>query len=255
MRGPSRAVLIICRETEIVRSLVRDLQRRGHDVLTAADSESAIALMEQQAAGTALVEIPMGRKVIERFAGELPILAFTSGDVAGSVPGAEAGPSPLRDFVDAVSAAWDRRRLAPAAGGESMLPQDLRAISGDRPARATILLVEGEPLVRTFVRMALEHHGYAVLEARDSQEAVHLSEQHPGDIDLMLAELNLPRTTGLELAERLLRTRPTTRIAFMSGLTTNLAIQQFDLKEHTALLEKPFTVETLVRKIQEVLGS
>ncbi len=254
MLGPSRAVLVIGRETEVVRLLVRDLQRRGYDVLTATDSASAIALLERQAAGTALVEIPMGRQVIERFAGELPMLAFTSGDLAGLASDAETRQDPLRGFVDAVSAAWDRR-LAPATGGESTLPRELGAGSGDRPGRATILLVDGEPLVRTFVRKALEHHGYAVLEARDCQEAVHLSQQHPGNIDLLLAELNLPRTTGLELAERLQRARPTIKIAFMSGLTANLARQQFDLKEHTALLEKPFTVETLIRKVQEVLGA
>ncbi|MCP5118708.1 MAG: response regulator, partial [bacterium] len=64
---------------------------------------------------------------------------------------------------------------------------------------ATILLVDDEKIIRTLVRVALEQHDYHVLEAGSGRRAIAVARKHSGPVDLLLAELSLPRMSGVEL--------------------------------------------------------
>jgi CheY-like chemotaxis protein len=117
----------------------------------------------------------------------------------------------------------------------------------------TLLLVEDEAAVRASVRRLLEWHGYRVLEARTGADALRIYDAYEGEIDLVLTDILMPEMGGYELVELLRARRPDLRVVFMSGyaeraLTTNGAIPS-----GTGYLEKPFTVETLMRRIREVL--
>jgi CheY-like chemotaxis protein len=116
-----------------------------------------------------------------------------------------------------------------------------------------LLLVEDEAAVRASVRRLLEWHGYRVLEARTGADALRIYDAYEGEIDLVLTDILMPEMGGYELVELLRARRPDLRVVFMSGyaeraLTTNGAIPS-----GTGYLEKPFTVETLMRRIREVL--
>nr|WP_322800364.1 response regulator [Thermoflexus sp.] len=64
-----------------------------------------------------------------------------------------------------------------------------------------ILIVDDERAIRRFLRLILEAHGYAVLEAVDGQEALQLTAtQRP---DLLLLDLGLPDIDGVEVLRRL----------------------------------------------------
>jgi two-component system, cell cycle sensor histidine kinase and response regulator CckA len=117
----------------------------------------------------------------------------------------------------------------------------------------TILLVEDEPAVRAFVARALRQQGYQVLDASNGGEAVLIAEQHPDHIHLLLTDVIMPRCSGKQLAERLLRTRTTLRVLFMSGYTEDIIAPHGLLADGTAFIEKPLTAESLGRKIREVL--
>ena len=80
----------------------------------------------------------------------------------------------------------------------------------------TILLVDDEKILRTLVRVALERRGHQVIEAQTGRRASTLARRHQGPIDLLVAELTLPRMSGLALAESLAAERPEMGTLFLS---------------------------------------
>jgi len=118
----------------------------------------------------------------------------------------------------------------------------------------TVLLVEDEDTVRDLTRDILEAHGYTVLEARHGAEALRISEQHSGAIDLMLTDVVMPEMGGREVAERLAVRRPETKVLYMSGYTDSAVVHHGVLDASTAFLQKPFSATVLVRKLREILG-
>jgi PAS domain S-box-containing protein len=119
----------------------------------------------------------------------------------------------------------------------------------------TLLLVEDESAVRSSVRRLLEWHGYTVLEARNGAEALRVYEAHEGNIDLVLTDVVMPEMGGHELVEQLRARRPDLRVLFMSGYAERAFTSNGSIPAGTGYLEKPFTVETLMRRLREVLDS
>ena len=117
----------------------------------------------------------------------------------------------------------------------------------------TILLVEDEKGVRTLTRQVLERSGYTVLEAEHGDDATLLCERYSGTIHLLLSDVVLTRMSGREMVQRLGPMRPNMKILYMSGYTDEAIIQHGVLQPGTAFLQKPFTPESLLRKVREVL--
>ncbi|HEX2684965.1 MAG TPA: ATP-binding protein [Kofleriaceae bacterium] len=117
----------------------------------------------------------------------------------------------------------------------------------------TILVAEDEEQLRNVVRRTLERQGFSVLMARSGSEAIELCETHAGTIALLLTDLVMPGMSGRELADRLVPLRPSIKILYMSGYTEN-AIANHDLRDaRMAFLAKPFTPESLLHKVRELL--
>jgi CheY-like chemotaxis protein len=128
----------------------------------------------------------------------------------------------------------------------------------DRPRPATlygsetVLLVEDDVQVREVALAILRRHGYAVIAARDGDEAVRACEAHPHHIHLLLTDMVMPGITGRELARRLAGLRPGMKVLCMSGYT-DLADVADEPDTGTAYLQKPFTAETLASCVRHVL--
>jgi CheY-like chemotaxis protein len=119
--------------------------------------------------------------------------------------------------------------------------------------RETVLLVEDEAGVRRLARQALEARGYYVLEAADGEAALAVSRQHTGTIDLLLSDVVMPRMSGRELSQQLAATHPNTRVIFTSGYTDDAIVRHGLQQAESDFLQKPFTVQALLRKVREVL--
>ncbi|HXI60598.1 MAG TPA: ATP-binding protein, partial [Polyangia bacterium] len=119
----------------------------------------------------------------------------------------------------------------------------------------TILLVEDQEQVRVVAEDILRRNGYRVIAAKDGGEALLCCETHPGAIHLMLTDVVMPQMSGAELAKRIAAIRPNTRILFMSGYTDDSVIRHGVLESGIAFLQKPFTPDSLNRKVREVLSA
>ncbi|MEW6666530.1 MAG: PAS domain S-box protein [Thermodesulfobacteriota bacterium] len=118
----------------------------------------------------------------------------------------------------------------------------------------TVLVVEDDKMVRNMTLKILQKYGYTVLCARDGQEALRISKEHKGFIDLMLTDIVMPGMSGKDLAEELKGIQPGLKVLFMSGYTDNAIVHHGILDEGIAFLQKPFTPEGLARKVREALG-
>ena len=116
-----------------------------------------------------------------------------------------------------------------------------------------ILLVEDEPNVRRIARRILERNGYIVLEAANGAEALRVLERRQEPIALVLTDLVMPEMGGKELASRLRSVSPTPRVLFMSGYTEDAVLRQSAMEPGAMFLDKPFTFDTLIRKVREAL--
>ena len=122
------------------------------------------------------------------------------------------------------------------------------------PGSETILLVEDEDVVRDLTRRVLERQGYTVLACADGMHAVALAELDDRRIDLLLTDVVMPGMRGYEVAKRVASTRPTIKILYMSGYAEE-ALVGLPAFAANALIEKPFAVDALARRVRETLES
>jgi len=117
----------------------------------------------------------------------------------------------------------------------------------------TILLVEDEELVRNLNREILESYGYKVIEARNGVEALKICSEGEIIIDLLMTDVVMPEMGGSELASKLAVSRPDLKVLFTSGYTDDAVIRHGVKDEGTNFLQKPFSLDTLLNKVREVL--
>jgi len=118
------------------------------------------------------------------------------------------------------------------------------------PVEEKVLVVEDAEGLRELVRRLLQRQGYTVLVASNADEALRLFEEHPS-IDLLLTDVVMPGASGPELTRQLVERRPALKVVYMSGYTEEAIVQHG--VPRIAFLHKPFTSDTLVRKLREVL--
>jgi PAS domain S-box-containing protein len=119
----------------------------------------------------------------------------------------------------------------------------------------TVLLLEDEERVRKLAQRILEAGGYRVLVASRGEEAVQMCKEHQGAIHLLLTDMVMPQLSGRDVASQLSPLRAEMRVLYMSGYTDNAVVRHGMLEPGMAFLQKPFTPETLLNKVREVLDS
>lgn len=111
-----------------------------------------------------------------------------------------------------------------------------------------ILVVDDDAGVRGFLRMALENAGYEVGEATGSEEALRLFESNY--YDLLITDIVMPGTDGLQLAARAHHLSPGLRVIFMTGF----AAKYEEELSGSVCLSKPFTLGSLLAAVESAIG-
>ena len=120
------------------------------------------------------------------------------------------------------------------------------------PKDAVILLAEDDPVIRNLVTLMLSKEGYSVLTANDGQEAFEICRRFKNPIHLLLTDKTMPRMSGLELAESILKKRSEIKIMIMSGETAETILNK---NTPDAFLAKPFMPPTLLKCVRRLLSS
>lgn len=143
------------------------------------------------------------------------------------------------------------------------LPADRSAVESDGAPRLPpmrsghnelILLVDDEELIREIARAILTSAGYRVLTAADGREGARLFNAKSADIALVITDRDMPLSDGAAMAESVRARSPAMKILVMSGLTS--AKRGDDLRRRkfgNASIAKPFSAETLLRSVEQLL--
>jgi len=126
--------------------------------------------------------------------------------------------------------------------------------SARAPTGKTVLIVDDEPSVRMLVTEVLEDLGYSPIEASDGPAGLRILESEAA-IDLLISDVGLPGgINGRQLADAARITRPELKVLFITGYAENAIIGSGHLAPGMRVLTKPFVVETLANRIQDMIG-
>ena len=117
----------------------------------------------------------------------------------------------------------------------------------------TILVVEDEAGVRALVIKLLQDLGYRLLQAQSGPHALDVWRQHGDEVDLLITDIVMPDgMNGVDLAERLRRSRPSLKVIYTSGYLADLSREDI-LRHADAYIAKPFSLMELARLVRRTL--
>ena len=127
-------------------------------------------------------------------------------------------------------------------------------VSGAAPAETgeTVLVIEDEPVVRSLVVEVLADLGYRAIEAVDGPQGLEIVRSSQR-IDLLITDVGLPGLNGRQVADAARALRAGLKILFMTGYAENAALASGSLDAGMTLITKPFTMETLLTRVREII--
>ena len=140
--------------------------------------------------------------------------------------------------------------LGPAAGSRSPMPVPASAA---RAGRGTILIADDEPAVLSAAALMLQHQGYTTVVAADGHEAVRHFRAEPDRFAAVLLDLTMPGLSGAEVLREIRGLRPAVRVLMMSGFSPQDVLSRLQGTGQIAILHKPFTMETLLARLAEII--
>jgi DNA-binding NtrC family response regulator len=140
------------------------------------------------------------------------------------------------------------------AGADAELPLATGEFVVPAHTKATIMLVEDDPMVRGAVRRILDRSPHRVLEAESGADALQIFRQHRGEIDLIITDMVMPNMTGAELVGELREWNPSLRAIIMSGYSEETTARDWRLPPNALFLEKPLSPARLLRAVSDALG-
>jgi PAS domain S-box-containing protein len=117
----------------------------------------------------------------------------------------------------------------------------------------TVLVVDDEPSIRKLLIQTMQPLGYKLLDASSGEDALKVSDEYPGAIDLLITDVVMPGMNGMQLAETLKHRQPGMSVIFMSGYTDRAIVQKNILDRNLILIQKPITPSVVAAKVREVL--
>lgn len=117
----------------------------------------------------------------------------------------------------------------------------------------TILVVEDEEPLRRMLRRVLEQRGYTVFTAESGRDALKLTLDHDGEIDLVVTDVVMPTMSGPQFAEHLRIARPHVPVIYVSGYTDDEISRRGLVRSNTVILAKPFSPDRLANTVRDVL--
>ncbi|CAB3783589.1 hybrid sensor histidine kinase/response regulator [Pararobbsia alpina] len=262
--GGTETVLVAEDDEEVRKTVIELLLDLGYRVLKAKDATAALAIIESGAPIDLLftdVVMPgplrspdLARKARER----LPHLAvlFTSGYTENAV--VHAGR--LDDGVELLSKPYTRealaRKIRHVLRNRQQRAMSHKVLFADVPSSRVaapdldaprVLLVEDDELIRAGTAEMLRNFGLDITEAATGAMALRMLQQQA--VDILLVDVGLPDTSGIELSVEACRNYPRLRVIIASGHDVALNAEQRIALPNVAILRKPYDLEDLRRML------
>lgn len=138
-----------------------------------------------------------------------------------------------------------------SAPQRTQAPEERRNVRGQE----TILVVEDEEVVRNLTVRMLQTLGYQTLQAPHGGEALEICRTYKDPIHLILTDMIMPHMNGRQFVEELQKTRKDFKVLFVSGYSSDDTVDGKTIGVDVPLIQKPFTRDTLGRKIRELLDA
>ena len=118
-----------------------------------------------------------------------------------------------------------------------------------------LLLVDDEDSIRNFLSEILEEQGYKVIEASNGKEGLRKFKDTKDKIHLLISDITMPSMSGPELVNKLREFQPDIKTLFISGNVDNDFIKEQISNSNVSFLQKPFTFDSIILKIREILDN
>lgn len=249
--------ILVVEDEPMVRKLAcRILRSNGYTVLEAGNGIEALQMFErhQKAIQLVVTDVVMpkmsGRQLSEEIHRRNPHLKvlFMSGYTDDAV---------VRHGVLDAEAEFLQKPFSPLALAHKVrdvLDHPASHVPAPIPSEA-ILLVDDEPAVRKSTAILLRGKGFIVLEAANGEEALKVSSEYPGPLKLTLTDINMPKMSGRQLAERLQQQRPDIQVLFMSGDLDGRSNNRSHKEIGSHFIQKPAPASILIQKIRDILDN
>jgi len=119
---------------------------------------------------------------------------------------------------------------------------------------ATILVVDDDDIVRGLMAELLEILGYTVIQASDGDQGLQIYQDRRDQIDLVLLDMIMPRTSGEELFYKLRLINPLVKVLVSSGYSPNDEAISKILRQGARFIQKPTTLSELSGAVADILG-
>ncbi|OKY75358.1 MAG: hypothetical protein BM485_08815 [Desulfobulbaceae bacterium DB1] len=138
-----------------------------------------------------------------------------------------------------------------------LLERDPLAANGDKKpiihqGSGTILVIDDDEVLRETSRAILESVGYTVLIANDGREGVDVYRDNKDDIKAVLLDLVMPVMGGRETYVELRKINSAVKVLLVSGFRQDARVEEVLQLGANKFLQKPYTIESLTRSLQEL---
>ncbi len=137
---------------------------------------------------------------------------------------------------------------------QAEMAADKQPLPSDLYGKETILIVEDEPEILVLCKDELENKGYSVLTAASPHEAILLAKESVGVVKLLLTDVVMPGMNGCDLFKKLQQLSPSLKVLFMSGYSSDIVAHNNLLDEGVNFIQKPFSLKSLSRMVQNTLN-
>jgi PAS domain S-box-containing protein len=144
--------------------------------------------------------------------------------------------------------------LLPITAGQRPSTPEAPGTKEARTGHGTILVVDDDATVRQVAERGLSRNGYAVLLAKNGEEAVKLLRDHRDEVSLIVLDLTMPVMSGEQAFTELKSIRSDVPVIVSSGYDEAEAVRRFGGREFAGFLQKPYTAQRLLERVRNVLA-
>ena len=148
----------------------------------------------------------------------------------------------------------DHLQALPGTTSPGWQSPSLHSTNHSFPAGTTVLIIDDDDEIRDVTQMLLRRRGLEVLTAASGAQGLALFQEHGDTIHAVLLDLTMPDMNGVDVSRAMRALRPNVPIILSSGFSEEISLEHLEHNATMAFLQKPYTVEALLSKIDTAIA-